>query len=186
VTVAKVDTVYWRIRPHFSVNGGYYGDWSPVQNFTVAAYTVGETGPAGGTIIYVDSTGDHAGWDYMEAAPSYTERPMDQYAWGGYLQDIGASGTAVGTGASNTATIVAWLDSNTDDTYGDVTSKTDRAAYLCDTLTVNDGGNTYSDWFLPAIDELQLMFDAEILTRTYWSSSEASTSGVLNASSTET
>lgn len=187
LSVSKGETVYWRIRPHFSVNGGYYGDWSPVQNFTVAAYTVGETGPAGGTIIYVDSAGDHAGWDYMEAAPSYTEWPMDQYAWGAHTQTTGATGTAVGTGASNTATIVAWLNANTDDTYGDVTSKTDRAAYLCDTLTVNNGGNTYSEWFLPSRDELRLMFDAGILSLSaYWSSSESNTHAAFNGSSTET
>ena len=58
MSVSKGETVYWCIRPHFSVNGGYYGDWSPVQSFTVAAYTVGETGPAGGTIISVDTYGD--------------------------------------------------------------------------------------------------------------------------------
>jgi hypothetical protein len=69
------------------------------------------------------------------------------------------------------------LDANTDNTYGDVTNKTNRAACLCHFLSC--GG--YNDWFLPSKDELNLMY-TNLHCQTppvggftggyYWSSSE--------------
>jgi len=115
-------------------------------------YSIGDTGPAGGLIFFVNPDSGADGWTYLEAAPASTEWTNKQW---------GANGTFItteittGSGRDNTDNIVAWLDSNTDDTSGDVTNKTDRAAYLCDALTYND----YSDWFLPSLDELILMYD---------------------------
>jgi len=147
-----------------------YAKWTPL-------YALRDTGPAGGLIFYVKEGGYSDGWMYLEAAPASTEWTGKQ--WGSYGTLIGGTGTGIGTGQSNTTIIVNWLNSNTDNTYGDVTNKTDRAAYLCDALTL-DG---YSDWFLPSKDELNLMYTNlhNIVTpvggfadRYYWSSSEDS------------
>jgi len=144
-----------------------YAKWTPL-------YALRDTGPAGGLIFYVKEGGYSDGWMYLEAAPATTEWTGKQ--WGSYGTEIGGTGIGIGSGQSNTTTIVTWLDNNTDDTYGDITNKTDRAAYLCDALTL--GG--YSDWFLPSKDELNLMWEnlkkvhgvGGFTDARYWSSSE--------------
>lgn len=77
----------------------------------------------------------------------------------------GATGSAVGTGQANTAAIVA------------VQGAGNYAAKLCDDLVLNG----YSDWFLPSIEELHLMYDtlckkgiADLAYGVYWSSTEYS------------
>jgi hypothetical protein len=63
--------------------------------------------------------------------------------WGPIYSDVGAYGTAIGTGTINTITIV--------DSFGiDV----NYAALVCDTLTLNG----YTDWYLPSKDELFQMW----------------------------
>ena len=144
-----------------------YAKWTPL-----ATYSLRDIGPAGGYIFY-DKGSSSDGWRYLEAAPVSTEWYNKE--WGSFGTLIGGTETGIGTGQSNTTTIVTWLDNNTDDTYGDVTSKTDRAAYLCDALT--EGG--YDDWFLPSKDELNLMYEnlkvfviGGFADYSYWSSSE--------------
>ena len=136
-------------------------------------YDLRDIGPAGGYIFY-DKGYYSDGWRYLEAAPVSTEW-YDKH-WGSYGTLIGGTGTGIGTGQSNTTIIVTWLNNNSDDYFGDVTYRTDRAAYLCDALTA--GG--YNDWFLPSKDELNLMyinlkcFAVGGFTVEYWSSSEDS------------
>ena len=76
---------------------------------------------------------------------------------------IGITGTAIGTGLANTKAIVAQSDHKS------------SAAQLC--LNYNDG--TYSDWFLPSKDEINLMYRklkvigvGGFADNGYWSSSE--------------
>jgi uncharacterized repeat protein (TIGR02543 family) len=154
-----------------NANVTLYAKWTPPET-----YSIGDVGPAGGYIFY--DKGSYSGspsWRYLEAAPASTEWTDKQ--WGGYGTLIGGTTVDIGTGQSNTSLIVAWLDANTDDTQGDVTNKTQRAAYLCDDLT--EGG--YDDWFLPSKDELNLMYTnlhniadpvGGFAGDYYWSSSE--------------
>lgn len=102
-------------------------------------YEIGDTGPAGGLIFYINDS-DSDVWKYLEAAPS--DQGSD-IAWGcsGTLLD-GADGTAVGTGAQNTIDIITGCT-----TAG-------IAAKICDDLILGD----YSDWYLPSRDELNLMY----------------------------
>ena len=103
--------------------------WGPCH------YAIGDTGPAGGIVFYVTSGGMHG----LEAAP------VDQ---GNALWDCqgasiaGATGTAVGTGAANTAAIVAGC------------AVAGTAAKVADAYSLNG----YDDWFLPSKDELNLMY----------------------------
>lgn len=121
-------------------------------------YKVGDTGPAGGTVFYLsDNTGLHG----LEAATQF--RYWEQVTkWGCYNTSIsGAYGTAIGTGANNTASILAGC------------SDTITAAKLADAYNVNG----YGDWFLPSKDELHLFLSQNWwmgFTQIFWSSSEIS------------
>ena len=89
--------------------------------------------------------------------------------WAAVSSTTGATGTAVGTGKANTATIVSALGAGT------------YAAEMCKNLSLNG----FSDWYLPANDELAQIYQ-NLVTKglgnfctsagigtPYWSSSEA-------------
>ena len=127
------------------------------------AYSIGDTGPAGGVVFY-DNGGCFQGWRYLEAAPASTEWGAEQ--WGKYGIVVGGTGTAVGTGKANTTAIVEKLN--------EAPAESDRAAQLCDALSY--GG--YNDWFLPSKEELSLLYQQRAVvggfrTAYYWSSSES-------------
>jgi len=94
-------------------------------------YEVGDTGPAGGIIFWVD------GSNCLEVSPSNLS---DDSPWSNITDALaGASGTAIGTGQANTTAIIGQS--------GHISS----AAKLCDDFVLNN----YDDWFLPSINELQ-------------------------------
>jgi len=140
-----------------------YAQWAP--------YVLRDIGPAGGYIFY--DKGSYIGiigspiWRYLEAAPSDQSTSA---SWGCYGVLIsGADGTVVGTGEQNTIDIEAGCT-----TFG-------TAADICANLSL--GG--YSDWFLPSLDELNLMYEKLKLQgvggfagSVYWSSSESGAGGV--------
>ena len=137
-----------------TANVTLYAKWTPL-------YALRDTGPAGGWIFYVKEGGYSDGWMYLEAAPSdqTTGAP-----WGCKGTKVFADGTAVGTGKQNT------IDIET----GCITLNT--AADICTNLWY---GLTYSDWFLPSKDELNLMYEnlkvhevGGFFDDYYWSSSE--------------
>jgi len=143
-------------------------------------YALRDPGPAGGKVFY-DKTIYSNGWRYLEAAPVTTEWVSKEF--GAFFSSIGASaqGTSIGDGKNNTIATVDWLNNNTDDTYSDVTEKTERAAFLCDSLFLQNGTITYSDWFLPSSDELVEIYNelyshgvGGFAVNWYWSSSENS------------
>jgi hypothetical protein len=121
---------------------------------------IGDTGPAGGTIFYVDAADDYPDWKYLEAAPA--DIPGTK-AWASTsYQSIGISGTeiAIGSGAANTTIILA-------------TDADAPAAKACADYVSGD----YDDWFLPSKDELNAMYTNKItigsfVSGYYWSSSQ--------------
>lgn len=162
------DRLYWRVRAR---NGEAVGGWSPVADLVYRPYLVGETGPAGGVVIY-DKGGYSDGWCFLEVAP---EDQSSGAEWGGDGTDINGANaglapelTAIGTGAANTQAIVDALGAGT------------YAARICYDLSL--GG--YDDWFLPSRDELDAVWDARDLVGGlpeegggyandyYWTSSE--------------
>ena len=85
------------------------------------AYTLGNLGPAGGLIFYIDG-----GTTYFEAAPSDQSTSK---AWSNIINiEIGATaqGTAIGTGQGNTTAII------------DQAGHTVSAALLCDNLCITN------------------------------------------------
>lgn len=119
-------------------------------------YAIGDWGPAGGIVFYITGGGLHG----LEAAP---EDQSTGAAWGCLGTVTGVGRTAVGTGAQNTADILAGC------------SESGIAARIAHDYTLNG----YTDWFLPSKDELNLLYQQEIVvggfaTGSYWSSTESS------------
>jgi hypothetical protein len=111
----------------------------------------------GGIVFYLDGNG--GGLVCAESDQSTNAE------WGCYGTTIGGTDTSIGTGAANTAAIVAGC------------SESGIAARICNDLVLNG----YNDWFLPSKDELNLMYENLKLNgiggfapNYYWSSSEGS------------
>jgi aBig family protein len=111
-------------------------------------FIVGDIGPAGGWIFYINPNAVVDRWKYLEAAPLPDQRVSQNWIEGGATQttENGNTNTGIGTGLANTSVIVAQLD------------HTDSAAKVCLDYTVDNGGSIYNDWFLPSKDELNLMY----------------------------
>jgi len=133
------------------------------------AYKVGDTGPGGGIIFFVDRYNEHSGFTYLEVAPVSTQV---QRTWATNVNSnqstavSGADSKALGGGYQNTLDIVAQT--------GNVAATC--AAKYCDDLT--SGGK--SDWYLPSLAEIKMVYDVLHInlgvggfeSGLYWSSSE--------------
>jgi DUF1680 family protein len=103
-------------------------------------YAIGDVGPAGGLIFYINANYAADSWRFLEAAP------FDQSSgakWGSFRIPLtGAHSSAIGTGRQNTLDIKK----------GCATSGI--AADLCTSFSFNG----FEDWFLPSFDELQAIY----------------------------
>ena len=121
------------------------------KTIILALYGVGDTGPAGGTIFWVDMTRPEgsqyfeaacAGWSDRTCGFDLNEGSRDGLAtWGcAGTPIIGADGTAIGTGEQNTIDMLNGCEDS-------------ALAKFADRLVL--GGQ--SDWFVPSKDELSQM-----------------------------
>lgn len=146
-----------------------------IRSFTSTySYSLRDIGPAGGLIFW--KSGDN----YLEAA----QIDCASNIWSNISgTTCGATGTTIGTGQSNTTTIIAQ------------SGHTISAAATCNGLGgnqtwtgltdsaycwYNNARDSASDWFLPSKDELQSMYDelylygvGDFSANNYWSSSES-------------
>ncbi len=146
---------------------------------TTSTYAVGNTGPGGGIVYYVDSAGFRCGADlastcnYLEAAPTTGASAWTDvrrsWATGNDNQSLNvanATGTAIGTGYKNSVAIVA-QSGNVAATSAAVEARAYR------------GPNNLSDWFLPSKDELNQLYLRKTDvggfsgTQYFWSSSQS-------------
>jgi hypothetical protein len=111
----------------------------------------------GGMIFYIDNTKEHG----LICATS--DQSSDLQWWNGTNVTTNATGSAVGTGQANTNAIVAAQGTG------------NYAAQCCNDLSLNG----YDDWFLPSLDELDLMYTnlqveghLSFSSAIYWSSTE--------------
>ncbi len=112
----------------------------------------------GGIVTYVEADGLHG----LIAAKSDQSVPV---AWSNFYILTGANLSAVYTGSSNTSLIIS----------ASGTASATFAAKLCDDF-ISEG---YNDWYLPSIDELNLIRSAYsklsgFSSGFYWSSTEVS------------
>lgn len=153
---------YWEFRPTRA-----FGPVAPCAEG--GPCQIGDTGPGGGKVFYV--AGSPQFWGrYLEAAPSTWSSPAGDpnLMWGiNECQESGGgtTSTAIGTGRTNTAAIMAACTSGANSPAA--TAAHDYAG----------GGQT--DWYLPSLDELAAMYDEVDLIEArdddaYWSSSNVS------------
>lgn len=135
---------------------------------------IGDNGPGGGKVFYVQTPTANAPWRYLEAAPN---------TWSGDTADpemVWCSATSnylrlLSTGATPTSTsTLTSVGSGFRNTKMMLGVCTFGAANLA--ASYNGGGK--SDWFLPSKDELYQMYLQKtvvggFLLNFYWSSSEA-------------
>ena len=131
------------------------------------SYDIGDKGPGGGLIIYVNRAGftvDGYGTAYyLEAAPV----ALGEFAWASESHlntDVEGTETKIGSGRKNTDLILA-VDPNA------------PAAKAC----VEYRGGGKRDWFLPSGDELNALYEQRALfvdgsRDEFWSSSQGSDS----------
>lgn len=112
-------------------------------------YDIGDEGPAGGLIFYVDKENDYDGWTYLEAAPATwtggTSDPPHSLASGSFTR-FPVTTDGLGDGKENTDAII------------DDTSLFSAAVSAVANASVSNGDETYEDWYLPSRQELELMY----------------------------
>lgn len=144
-------------------------------------YNIGDFGPSNGIVFY--DKGEYSfGWRYIEVAT----KDLKDSEWGcSNSSIINARNTELGSGYYNTAQIVNYHD-NLVNYYlnpsvcnsinnGTVLAK-DAAKYT---------QNFYNDWFLPSVDELELIYKnlylknlGELTDFNYWTSTETDKNSV--------
>jgi len=131
-------------------NGGK-GGWTCTRSITWArgtadssrVYNLGDTGPGGGLVFYIDS-GSGLRYEMAPKAWSGVATPDVEETWCDAFTTVpGTTGTAIGTGAANTAALAA---------SGACNSNV-AAAVLAYPGTNSSAGQ----WFLPSQDELNAM-----------------------------
>ena len=156
------------------------GYWSEIVSSDL--YFIGEKGPAGGWIFYdVDADNEKGnkdglissscGWRYLEAAPlvlrvvdgvATVNYPINTYfdstisfVFGYYRGDEikGLTNSGIGYGESNTKVLIATMGEVAYKREEGYSTTSDYAALLCYNLEYNG----FNDWFLPSIDELDLL-----------------------------
>jgi hypothetical protein len=134
-----------------------------------AACALGDTGPGGGKVFYVD-TANEFDWDYLEAAPDDWNSPLIEMINWTCEAEYGtptATGREIGDGRSNT---LSMRNATTDCVVGSL-----AAGEVVPDLVY--GGK--SDWFVPSIGELQEMasqntaLGLELSANVYWSSTQS-------------
>lgn len=134
LTSLKEYTNYF-IKPFAIINGkAFYGEEVVVQTLFPSAV---EQGPAGGYVIYDDGAGGG-----LEVALYDIGEFESGSRWGCEGMNVPGTVDDLGAGQANTTAILTYCTSN------------ETGAYSC----ANYEQNGFSDWYLPSLLELQLMY----------------------------
>lgn len=138
---------------------------------TEVIYTIGQTGPGGGKVIY--DAGSVQSWGrYIEMAASTTSPtwtiPDTTYQWSGNTTTlVSGLSEAIGAGFNNTSLIIAQ------------SSTSGRAATVCRAYT----GGGFTNWSLPSVQEMQAAWTNRVTASLnltggafYWTSSGTNSS----------
>ena len=135
-------------------------------------YNIGDKGPAGGWIFFVDRFNDYPSFDYLEAAPEVASSGV---VWatptatcydesdalincqsGSHYRNVNRSGEQllsqnIGMGIANTKAIIARHDAG-------FVPRSGYAAGIADGYSTIVNGVKFDDWFLPSAEEVKLMY----------------------------
>ncbi|MDR0501919.1 MAG: DUF1566 domain-containing protein [Treponema sp.] len=153
---------------------------SQQDNSSFTAYSIGETGPAGGIIFY-DKRSNSSGWRYLEAAPKEAEFAA---AWSMNKTKVDKTNILIGSGKQNTEIIF--------NKFRTAEEEAGTAAVKAFNLEYNG----FDDWFLPSQAELDQIYGnlkrrdiGDFADDMYWASNDADSEGfktsVLNFSNGE-
>jgi len=156
--------------------------FDPTQNVvlkkayqSIEEYSIGDKGPSDGIVFY-DKGSYSDGWRYMEVSLV----DLGSFEWGCATSAVANSrNNNIGKGLYNTAAIVNFHD----DLVNYYKNPTVCNALSNGTVSAKEAilytTENSSDWFLPSIAELQLIYDnlfingkGNLTNSTYWSSSE--------------
>lgn len=137
----------------------------------VSLYKVGDVGPAGGLIFYIDEKSEFEGFDYLESSPPSCEGrevawAIDSQGLSEAIKNVSSwKENSLGLGQESTKAMLASGES-----FTDVGTASGYANEL------DCGG--HSDWFVPSKTELDLMYEklakiglGNFTNGYYWSSS---------------
>ena len=175
----------------YAFNSVLEGDITLYAQWTKAGYTVGDTGPAGGIIVYVNPNAATDGWTYLEAAPTDAVVGEETTFMFGYYYDDGTPGGSpdtfvtedgIGKGNSNTAKLLETADKRYTSFSSDSVKVDNFAPKVASEYST---GSVTSGWFLPSYAELEKVwaFKTELgmSAATYLSSTENGAVSVVSA-----
>lgn len=129
-------------------------------------YKVGDTGPAGGIIFYVNPNAKADKWTYLEVGKSdVSDQGSYEFKWGATGEECG-TGEKTGDGLNNTKKL-----SGKGSSYQAASAVYGKDLY----------GNKYKDWFIPSKEEIKLLYESiksgeldykSFSADYYWTSSE--------------
>jgi hypothetical protein len=151
---------------------------------TKCVYKIGDTGPGGGIIFFVDYNDQYAGLNYLEAAPQGWSNGLLNVNLGGVTGEVAGTATVdpLMKWCSNTSSLLG-LDAWANRAVGSGGTNTATADLTCTSGAVQAASDLVlggkDDWVLGSIGEMKLMYDnlqdvgvGGLATVFYWSSSE--------------
>ena len=150
---------------------------------TKCTYKIGDTGPGGGLIFFVDYNDEYVGLNYLEAAPQGWSNGLLNVNLGGVTGEFAGTATVDPkmNWCSDTSTLLG-LDAWSNSAVGTGSTNTATADTTCASGAIqaaSDYAAGPGDWFLPSVGEAMLMYTnlrkvgvGGVASGSYWSSSE--------------
>lgn len=139
---------------------------SDMNDLDKRKYKVGDTGPAGGIIFYVNPNAKADKWTYLEVGKSdVSDQGSYEFKWGATGEECG-TGEKTGDGLDNTRKL-----SGKGSSYQAASAVYGKDLY----------DNKYKDWFIPSKEEIKLLYESiksgeldykSFSADYYWTSSE--------------
>ena len=130
------------------------------------SYEIGDIGPGGGLVMYVDTEDAYPDFDYIEVLETGVYLPFGYYRVDGDNTEVGTS-DAVGAGDENTAALVDAMGEYmtfTDDSDDDI------GLYAAGLASVSKAGGY--DWYLPSSSDAELIAQSGLIEDDFWTSTE--------------